>query len=80
MRDLGTPRGETRVVARARVSARIVESLPLLQPPDSAHSGVRRRETVGRQEDEGADEEDEEKKEEEEVVEEAGVEETREGG
>lgn len=77
MRDLelSVPGGETRVVARAQ----IVESPSLSkQRPDSARSGVHRREAVGRQENEETDEEDEEKKEEE-VEEEAGVEETREG-
>lgn len=76
MRDLelSVSGGETRVVARAQ----IVESPLSKQRPDSARSGVHRREAVGRQENEETDEEDEEKKEEE-VVEEAGVEETREG-
>lgn len=76
MRDFepSIPGCEKRVVARVQ----IVESLPLLKP-DSARSGVHRREAVGQQEDEGADEKDVEKKEEEEEEEEAGVEETREG-
>lgn len=74
MRDLelSVSGGETRVLARAR----IVENPSLSKQPDSARSGVHRREAVERQEDEETDEEDEEKKEKEEEVEEAGVEET----